>query len=177
MTEYRRYRAAGGCYFFTVTLLDRRSALLVREIEALRMAVRRVRAAKPFHIDAWVVLPEHLHCVWTLPEGDSDFSGRWKDIKTIFSKRLPGGEARSASRVGKGERGIWQRRFWEHTIRDERDYAAHVDYVHFNPVKHGLVTDVAAWPYSTFHRDVARGIYPEAWGGGGGGVESVGEPE
>ncbi len=166
MTDYRRNRVPGGSYFFTVNLLDRNSDLLVAHVGALREAVQDVRRRAPFHIDAWVVLPEHLHCMWTLPEGDADFSSRWRDIKKGFSKRLPAGEDRSASRIAKGERGIWQRRFWEHTIRDERDYGAHMDYIHFNPVKHGLVMNVAEWPYSTFHRCVARGIYAEAWGVG-----------
>lgn len=175
MTQYRRNRVPGGTYFFTVNLLDRRSDLLSRHIQDLRDAVRHVRASAAFHIDAWVVLPEHMHCIWTLPDGDADFSSRWQAIKVGFSKSLPPGEHRSASRIGKGERGIWQRRFWEHTIRDDRDYAAHVDYVHFNPVKHGLVSDVRDWPYSSFHRDVARGIYPAAWAGGTVDVLEAGE--
>ena len=120
-------------------------------------------------------MPEHMHCIWRLPDGDADFSSRWQAIKAAFSKRLPPGEHRSASRVGKGERGIWQRRFREHTIRDDRDYAAHVDYVHFNPVKHGLVSEVRDWPYSSLHRHVAHGIYPAAWAGGGVDVPEAGE--
>jgi putative transposase len=175
MTNYRRNRVPGGTYFFTVNLLDRRSGLLVQHIQNLRGAVRQVRAQAPFHIDAWVVLPEHLHCVWTLPKGDTDFSSRWKAIKAAFSKKLPNGEARSASRAGKGERGIWQRRFWEHTIRDDRDYVAHIDYVHFNPVKHGLVSVLQDWPYSSFHRDVALGAYPAAWAGGTMDIAEAGE--
>jgi putative transposase len=162
-------------YFFTVNLADRRSDLLTREIDALRDAVPAVRTRKPFHIDGWVVLPEHMHCVWTLPDGDTDFSVRWQGIKTVFSKSMMLGEQRSASRAGKGERGIWQRRFWEHTIRDDDDYAAHLDYVHFNPVKHGLVANVAAWQYSSFHRCVAKGLYPASWNGGGTEVAEAGE--
>jgi putative transposase len=100
-----------------------------------------------------------------LPEGDADFSSRWRDVKKGFSKSLPQSEHRSASRAAKGERGIWQRRFWEHTIRDDRDYGAHMDYIHFNPIRHGLVADVADWPYSSFHRCVAMGVYPAGWGG------------
>jgi putative transposase len=175
MTNYRRNRVPGGTYFFTVNLLDRRSDLLVEHIQDLRSAVRHVRAQAPFHIDAWVVLPEHMHCVWTLPEGDTDFSGRWRTIKGAFSKSLPTGELRSASRAGKGERGIWQRRFWEHTIRDDRDYAAHVDYVHFNPVKHGLVSALQDWPYSSFHRHVGLGMYPASWADGTTDVVEAGE--
>lgn len=124
MTDYRRNRVPGGTYFFTVNLYDRRSDLLVTHVDILRESVRKIRTRTPFHIDAWVVLPDHLHCVWTLPEGDVDYSGRWRAIKAGFSAGMAGAEDRSASRVGKGERGIWQRRFWEHTIRDERDYAA-----------------------------------------------------
>ncbi len=166
MTDYRRNRVAGGTYFFTVNLYNRRSQLLVQEIDILRNAVRKVKAATPFHIDAWVVLPEHMHCLWTLPDGDTNFSMRWQAIKTAFSRKIPLGEHRSDSRLKQNERGIWQRRFWEHTIRDERDYAAHMDYIHFNPVKHGLVDDVALWPHSSFHRCVAMGFYPPQWGGG-----------
>jgi len=165
MTDYRRNRVPGGAYFFTVNLYDRRSQLLTVNIDLLRDAVRTVRARAPFHIDAWVVLPDHLHSLWTLPEGDFDFSGRWQAIKTAFSKRVPQGEFRSASREAKGERGLWQRRFWEHTIRDDGDYAAHVDYVHFNPVKHGLAASAADWRYSSFHRSVAMGLYPADWAG------------
>ncbi len=164
MTNYRRNRVAGGTYFFNVNLLDRRSTLLVDHVGALREIVRDVRARAPFHIDAWVVLPEHLHCLWTLPHGDTDFSRRWRDIKKSFSKQLPPGEHRSANRVARGERGIWQRRFWEHTIRDERDYGAHMDYIHFNPVKHGWVKQVADWRYSSFHHCVIKGIDPAGWG-------------
>ncbi|MES2534807.1 MAG: transposase [Pseudomonadota bacterium] len=163
MSAYLRNRVPGGTYFFTVNLLDRRSRLLVDHIDALRAAVRQVRARRPFHIDAWVVLPDHMHCVWTLPLGDTDYSARWKAIKIAFAKSLPKTERLSAVRTRRGERGIWQRRFWKHTIRDERDYAAHVDYVHVNPFKHELVTQVAEWPYSSFHRLVKAGIYPNNW--------------
>ena len=165
MPDYRRNRVPGGTYFFTVNLLERRSCLLVEHIDAFREAVRQVRARRPFHIDAWVVLPDHTHCIWTLPPGDTDYSARWKAIKIAFAKSLPKTERLSAVRARKGERGIWQRRFWEHTIRDERDYAAHVDYVHINPFKHGLVRQVNAWPYSSFHRFVTAGIYPNDWAG------------
>jgi putative transposase len=167
MPDYRRNRIAGATYFFTVNLLDRRSDLLVARIDALRDAVRKVRRRFPFHIDAWVVLPDHMHCLWTLPEGDSDFPRRWRDIKTAFSKSLPATEQRSRFMVHRGERGIWQRRYWEHTIRDDRDYAAHIDYVHFNPVKHGLVAEPLDWPFSSFRRCVVGGLYPADWLGGG----------
>jgi putative transposase len=123
MPEYRLNRIEGGTYFFTLALADRHSDLLVQEVAALRASASRVLALYPFTIDAWVVLPDHLHAVWTLPNGDADFSTRWTLIKRGFSARLPNGETRSASRIAKGERGIWQRRFWEHTIRDEADFA------------------------------------------------------
>ena len=163
MPDYLRNRVPGGTYFFTVNLLERRSRLLVEHIDAFREAVRQVLIRRPFHIDAWVVLPDHTHCVWTLPPGDTDYSSRWKAIKIAFAKSMPKTEYVSPVRVAKGERGIWQRRYWEHTIRDERDYAAHVDYVHVNPFKHGLVTRVRDWPHSSFHRFVKAGIYPPDW--------------
>jgi putative transposase len=157
MPDYRRNRVPGGTFFFTVNLFDRRSNLLVARIDALRDAVRQVRARAPFHIDAWVVLPDHMHCLWTLPEGDANFPGRWRAIKTAFAKSLPIGEPRSPVMTSRGERGIWQRRYWEHTIRDDRDFAARMDYPHFNPVKHGLVAHPADWPYSSVrhHRAVS----------------------
>jgi putative transposase len=160
MPDYRRNRVPGGTYFFTVNLLDRSSDLLVSQIDALRVAVRKVRARHPFHIDAWVVLPDHMHAIWTLPANDDDYSARWKAIKIAFAKSLPKSEWLSPVRAAKGERGIWQRRFWEHTIRDQQDYAAHVDYVHINPVKHGLARCATDWPYSSFHRWVAQDAYP-----------------
>jgi len=166
MPEYRRNRVEGGTYFFTLALADRRSDLLVREVAALRASVSRVRALYPFRINAWVVLPEHLHAVWTLPDGDADFSTRWGLIKRGFSAWIVKGESRSASRTAKGERGIWQRRFWEHTVRDEGDFERHVNYVHFNPVKHGLVGNAKDWPFSSFRRAVVRGDYPSNWGSG-----------
>jgi len=167
MPDYRRFRIAGGTYFFTVTLLDRQCGLLTRHIDALRAAVRATRTLRPFHIDAWVVLPDHLHCIWTLPPGDADFSNRWKAIKIRFVQALPRDEPRSGVRAAKGERGIWQRRFWEHAIRDENDYARHLDYVHINPVKHGWAASVREWPYSTFQRWVEAGVYAPDWAGGG----------
>ena len=143
MTSYRRNRVPGGTYFFTANLRDRRSDLLITEIEALRSAVQATRARHPFHIDAWVVLPDHMHCIWTLPAGDVGFARRWQMIKAIFSRSVPRADERRASLVRKREAGIWQRRYWEHTIRDDQDYAAHVDYIHFNPVKHGLAAQPA----------------------------------
>ena len=166
MPNYRRAYVPGGTWFFTVNCLQRRdNDVLIREINLLRQVVQGVRLRYPFRINAWVVLPEHMHCVFTLPEGDSDFSLRWRLIKSGFSRALPKTENLSAVRKAAGERGIWQRHYWEHLIRDEWDLQRHVDYVHVNPLKHGLVKRVADWPYSTFHRDVERGIYPKDWCG------------
>ncbi len=163
MPNYRRNRVDGGSYFLTVNLCDRRSDLLVAEIGALRNAVRAVRARHPFHIDAWVVLPDHMHCLWTLPPGDHDFPLRWQTIKALFSRSVPQPEDRCASLVRKREAGIWQRRYWEHTIRDDQDYAVHMDYIHFNPVKHRLAAHPADWPFSSFTKCVALGMYPIDW--------------
>ena len=166
MSNYRRSKVGGATYFLTINALERHhNDVLVRHIEALREAVRVVKAKYPFIIHAWVVLPEHMHCVIELPVGDCDFSTRVRLIKLIFSKSLPKVEKLSTSRQNRHERGIWQRRFWEHLIRDERDFERHVDYVHFNPVKHGWVACVKDWPYSTFHRFVAQGILPCDWAG------------
>jgi putative transposase len=176
MPNYRRNRVPGGTYFFTVNLLDRRSDLLVAEIDMLRASVRDVQATRPFHVDAWVVLPDHMHCIWTLPEGDMDFPERWRAIKSAFSRSLPRVEPRSSVMVARRERGIWQWRYWEHTIRDERDYAAHMDYVHFNPVKHAYVERPADWPYSSFRRAVRDGLYPAEWLAKGDEPAETGEP-
>lgn len=177
MTEYRRNRLPGGHYFFTVNLADRRSSALTANIALLRQAVTAVQRAMPFRTIAIAVLPDHLHCIWALPDGDADYPTRWKKIKAAFSRSLPAGERRSASRVAKGERGIWQRRYWEHTLRDEDDLRRHVDYIHYNPVRHGHVTRVADWPYSSFHRYVRRGVYPADWAGGvASGDQGYGEP-
>jgi putative transposase len=172
MTRYRRNFVPGGSYFFTVNLADRRSRLLTEHIELLRTAFRDVKVAHPFTVEATVVLPDHLHALWTLPEGDADFAMRWRQIKAAFSRGLPPGERISSSRSTKGERGIWQRRYWEHTLRDEFDFERHVDYIHFNPVKHGHVTRVCDWFYSTFHQMVRLGVYPEDWAGDAGTAES-----
>jgi len=136
--------------------------LLTERIAVLRAAFVYVKS-KPYHMDALVVLPEHLHCILTLPDGDSDFSTRWGLIKAYFSRHIETGERRSKSRERRGERGLWQRRFWEHLVRNETDYRLHVDYIHWNPVKHGWVQHVKDWPHSSFHRYVNRGIYPENW--------------
>jgi putative transposase len=163
MSLYRRNFVMGGTYFFTVNLLDRKKSLLVDHVDCLRESVRKVKQKRPFSIEAWVILPDHMHTVWTLPEGDSDYSGRWREIKKAFSKAIPANEYRSTARIKQGERGIWQRRFWEHTITSERDYRNHIDYVHVNPLKHGLVAQVKDWPYSSFHHHVRQGVYTENW--------------
>jgi putative transposase len=165
MSNYRRAFVPGGCWFFTVNLLERRNTMLVDRIDALRESMERTRGRYPFVIDAVVVLPDHLHAVWTLPPGDADFSLRWRLIKSRFAQALPKQERLSDVRRARGERGIWQRRFWEHLIRDETDYARHVEYCYINPVKHGLVARVRDWPHSSFHRDARAGIIPVDWAG------------
>jgi putative transposase len=145
--------------FFAVNLARRKNnRLLVERFDVLREAFNTVRVRHPYRMDALVVMPDHLHCLWTLPPGDTDFSTRWGLIKTHFSRAIGNGERRSPSRIARGERGLWQRRFWEHLTRD---------YIHWNPVKHGWVRRVADWPHSTFHDHVTRGIYPADWGGPG----------
>ena len=213
MSRYRRARS-GRTFFFTVVTHGRRPILCAdRSRAVLRAVLQEVRQARPFTIEAWVLLPDHIHCIWTLPEDDTDYSMRWGWIKKEFTKRVratgvnaggngsveekvgaascvgtahPTGSVKemvgtahptthvlgktvaagmvSASRRRKREGTIWQRRFWEHMIRDEADFRVHCDYIHFNPVKHGLVTRPVDWPYSTFHRFVKEGLYPESWG-------------
>jgi len=150
--EYRRDRITGGTYFFTVVTDGRRSVFHdPAALGSLRTAFRRIRADRPFVIDAMVLLPDHLHTVWTLPEGDSDYSMRWRLIKRAFT----------ASVHWRGP--IWQKRFWEHRIRDDDDLRRHLDYIHWNPVKHGLAHDVWEWPYSSFQKHVRLGTYPATW--------------
>ncbi len=157
MPNYHRFKIPHAQYFFTVNLLNRKSQLLTEHIELLREAFRKIKKERSFEIKAIVILPEHLHCIWQLPQKDADYSTRWRLIKSYFSKRLPDVEKRSDSCLKRKERGIWQRRFWEHMIRDERDYQHHVDYIHYNPVKHQWVKRVADWPYSSYHHQ--KGLY------------------
>ena len=164
MPNYVRPKIAGASWFFTVNALDRRSTILTDHIAALRQATAKVKQRHPFTIDAMVVLPDHLDAVWSLPAGDADFSTRWRLIKSQFSRALPAVDERSRSRIARSERGIWQRRFWEHAIRDETDYQRHVAYCYLNPVRHGLVRRVRDWPYSSFHRDDRAGLLPVDWG-------------
>jgi putative transposase len=165
MPQYVRARIEGGAFFFTVTLADRSSDLLVRHIEQIREAYRTVANRCPFETVAICILPDHLHAIWSLPVGDSNFPMRWSQIKSGFSRTLPHGNATSASKAAKREKGIWQRRYWEHVIRNDDDLQRHIDYIHYNPIKHGLVARVRDWPYSSFHRYVARGDLPIDWGG------------
>lgn len=163
MPQYARAFVPGGSFFFTGALLERRRTLLVDHVDLLRTSFAHVRATRPFAIEAIVVLPDHLHCIWTLPEDDADFSVRWSLIKSAFSRGLPKDERRRDSRTRRGERGIWQRRFWEHVIRDERDFRNHVDYIHINPVKHRLAARAIDWPYSSIHRYVRDGLCEPEW--------------
>ena len=165
MSNYRRARVPGGTYFFTVNLLERRCRLLVEHVDLLHAAFRATQAARPFILLAWVILPDHLHCIWRLPDGDADNANRWAQIKSGFSRRLPETERRSAYRVSRRERGIWQRRYWEHLVRDPEDLRQHVDYIHYNPLKHGYAVCVADWPHSSLHAWVGRGAYSLDWGG------------
>jgi putative transposase len=175
MPNYRRAFVPGGCWFFTVNLFDRRKTLLVDHIESLREAVALTRHSHPFAIDAFVVLPDHLHAIWSLPPDDSNFSTRWRLIKTRFAKSLPREDRSRDVLLRPNERGIWQRRFWEHLIRDEADFTRHVEYCYINPLKHGHVTQVRSWPYSSFHRDVRAGLFPEDWGGDSAMIGDFGE--
>lgn len=165
MSRYRRLKLQGGTFFFTVTISDRSNDLLVRHVELLRQVYSNVQTRYPFETIAQCILPDHLHAIWSLPANDSDFSLRWSLIKSSFSRGLPPALFRSSSKIAKREKGLWQRRYWEHAIRDEADLARHIDYIHFNPVKHGLVSRARDWPHSSFHSFVERGTLPLDWGG------------
>lgn len=174
--KYRRAQTPGGTYFFTVNLAERSRSLLVDHVDDLRASVRYVMQRHPFEIIAWVVLPDHLHAIWAMPEGDGDFATRWMLIKAGFSRRVPAGERISTSRGQKGERGIWQRRYWEHLIRDESDLQRHMDYVHINPVKHGYAARAADWRYSSIHRYIRAGWITQDWSVDPGDGFATGEP-
>ncbi len=174
MTEYRRAHVPGASWFFTVNLAERKgNRLLADQIDLLRRAFEYTKERHSFRMDAVVIMPDHLHCIWTLPPNDSDFSLRWNMLKGYFSRHIEMGERISSSRKTRGERGIWQRRFWEHLLRDQTDFNRHVDYIHWNPVKHGWVKQVREWPYSSFHRYVEQGVYAENWGGEFADIEGV----
>jgi putative transposase len=168
MRRYTRVKVPGATYFFTLVTEQRRTLLGEPRVVALLLdAVEKVRARHPFCVDAYVILPDHLHALWTLPESDSNFSTRWRLIKEAFTRaymKSRGAPPRSDSRRVKGEQGIWQRRFWEHAIRNEADFMAHLDYIHFNPVRHGLVAAARDWPHSSFRHWVMCGGYDESWG-------------
>jgi putative transposase len=171
MPDYRRWMILGETFYFTVVTHDRRPIFdRDKNVRLLGEVMRLVRATTPFQTIAVVVLPDHLHCVWSLPCGDSDFSTRWKRIKREFTIRLPLGcgahpdQVVSASRRSRGEKGVWQRRFWEHVVRDDDELDQLCDYIHYNPVKHGYASSPAVWPWSSFARFVASGHYPIEWG-------------
>ena len=163
MVNYRRNFIKGGCYFFTVNLKNRQSTLLIDAVNQLRSSFSYVHSKKPFEIIAIVILPEHLHCIWQLPENDKDYPARWKSIKSHFTRQLK----KTGIQISKNkhnEHNIWQRRYWEHTIRNENDLTRHIDYIHYNPVKHGWVKSVSDWKYSSFHNYVKKGSLPLNWG-------------
>ena len=166
MVRYRRNFVPGGTFFFTLTLNDRRSSALVGHVALLRDAFRKTRNEQPFSIDAIVVLPDHLHTILTLPPGDPDFSNRLRRIKGRFTRGVVSAGV-PVSSDHRGEYSLWQKRFWEHTIRDDRDFERCADYIHFNPVKHGLVSSPSEWPFSSLHRYVRAGIMAKDWGGDG----------
>ncbi len=161
--RYRRSNVTGATWFFTVNLADRQQDLLTRNVDLLRKVISKVKARHPFEIVAMVVMPEHLHTIWTLPPNDADYATRWALIKAGFSRALPESEPIRDSRRHKRERGIWQRRYWEHQIRDDADLQVHVDYIHHNPVKHGYVRLPSEWPYSSIHRFIERGWLSAEW--------------
>ncbi len=175
--RYRRAFTPGGVFFFTLVTERRRPILASADaVSVLRNAMRNVRAKRPFTIEAMVVLPDHLHAIWTLPVGDADFATRWRLIKTWFTKHC---DTRLRDRVDavrgrKREQAIWQHRYWEHQLRDENDFTQHVEYIHYNPVKHGLARSPSDWPYSSFRRFVDAGVYPADWGRGSMMFEGVG---
>lgn len=159
LSNYRRAYVQGGTYFFTLVTYQRRLLLQSpKRVGQLRDAMRHVRRSRPFDLQAAVILPDHLHCIMSLPKDDSDYSGRWREIKKRFSRQVDDGTNQ------RGERSVWQRRFFEHVIRNEGDWRAHVDYIHYNPVKHGLVSCPKDWPWSSFARAVRLGWYSEDWG-------------
>ena len=165
--RYRRSQASGATFFFTVVTYKRRRILCCNEnVSLINEGFKHAVSKRPFVIDAFVMLPDHIHCIWTLPEGDNDFSTRWWSIKSYFTRRCntKHKDDQSDNMKIKGMKGVRQQRFWEHQIRDERDFAAHVDYIHYNPVKHGYAKAPKDWEWSTFHRYVREGIYDINWG-------------
>ena len=161
--QYRRSDVAGGTFFFTINLANRSSQLLTDRVDLLRHSIRKVRQAHPFDIVAMVILPDHLHAIWKMPDGDNDYPLRWSLIKAGFSRVLEKTEHISKARMRKRERGIWQRRYWEHQLRSDTDMARHVNYIHINPVKHGYVNAPVEWPYTSLHQYIRRGLLPSDW--------------
>jgi putative transposase len=166
MVRYRRNFVPGGTFFFTLTLDDRRSSALVDHVALLRAAFRTTRNERPFSMDAIVILPDHLHVILTLPPEDPDFSNRLRRIKRRFTRSIVAAGVPISSNH-RGEYSLWQRRFWEHTIRDDRDFERCVDYIHYNPVRHRLVATPSEWAFSSLHRFVRAGILANDWGGNG----------
>lgn len=164
MPNYMRPRVPAATIFFTVALAQRGGDLLLREVDRLRGVVAQVRQHRPFQINAFVVLPDHIHAIWTLPAGDRDYALHWGAIKAQFSMGLATGPLR-ASHIVRREKAIWQRRFWEHHIRDQADLAAHIQYWWGNPVKHSLVKRAVDWPYSSIHADIRAGRVEPEWSG------------
>jgi len=165
--QYRRFYTPGGTYFFTLVTYRRRNLFFnTQRKDLLLESINDVQKRHPFSLTAWVILPNHIHCIWTLPENDFDFSTRWRLIKSTFTRKFTDKpqEKLSVSRLKKGEQGVWQRRFWEHQIRDENDFKQHLDYIHYNPVKHRYVNSPINWPHSSFHKFVEENIYPPDWG-------------
>ena len=180
MPNYIRAKKAGGIYFFTVVTRNRQPILLQPPVlAALRHSLNSVRERHPFQLCAWVVLPDHMHCIWRLPHGDSNYAKRWGQIKAGASRELRGSRfiqcSENTSIKNRRESGLWQRRFWEHSLRDEKDVRQHLDYIHFNPVKHGLVASAKEWECSSFHFFVGKGAYSENWGSSGEDVVRAGE--
>lgn len=172
MPNYRRAYIEGGTYFFTIVTHNRNKILCIEENrENLKVSIEEVCGKYPFFTDAWILLPDHIHCIWTLPQGDNNFSMRWQLIKRGFTMRYNKAKnetwAISESRKKRKEQAVWQRRFWEHLIRDEEDFERHCDYIHYNPVKHGYVMSPKDWQFSTFHSFVKKGIYDIGWGAKG----------
>jgi putative transposase len=182
MANYRRIYTGGNIYFFTLVMYRRQAILCHDDIRtALRSGIMETRKTHPFKVDAWVLMPDHLHCIWTLPENDINFSTRWAMIKRYVTKqccaeKYQRDEWLNKSRVKRKESTLWQRRFWEHQIRDDQNFQRHFDYLHFNPVKHGYVNSVKEWEFSSFHRYVKNEIYTENWGGVGNIEDDFGEP-
>ena len=179
MSHYRRANRDGGTYFFTLVSYRRQTILCNPPIRtALRNAIKTTQSKHPFTIDAWVLLPDHLHCIWTLPENDSDYAKRWRIIKQKVS-RACSQEYKNENWITESkkkhrESTIWQRRYWEHQIRDQEDYNHHIDYIHYNPVKHQLCTSPVHWPYSTLHRYIQKGIYTHDWAAEGNNFDDEG---